>query len=79
MICNKYIYDFWKTVFYFCTFCSTITCGNVNYDYMPETFATWEEQINNFTFDEKKQRSCWVKQGRTSASFLSFKISDTFQ
>ena len=23
------------------TFCSAITCGDVNYDYMPEAFATW--------------------------------------
>ena len=51
---------------------------------MPETFVTYEEQRNNFTFDEeiylrKKQRSCWVKQGCTSAYFLSFEISDTFQ
>ena len=44
---------------------------------MPETFATWEEQINHFIFDEEK--SCWVKQGYTSAFFLSYKISDTFQ
>ena len=54
---------------------------------MPETFVTWEEQINKFTFDEekvkhvkeKKQVSCCAKQGLTFAWFLSSKISDTFQ
>ena len=45
-----YIYDFWLLS----TFCSSITCGDVNSDYMPETFVTWEEQINKFTFDEEK-------------------------
>ena len=44
---------------------------------MPETFATWEEQLNHFIFDEEESR--WVKQGCTSAFFLSYKISDTFQ
>ena len=34
-------------------FLHSITCGGVNYDYMPETFATWEEQRNNFAFDEE--------------------------
>ena len=33
-----------------------ITCGDVNYDNMPETFVTWEEQINNFIFDEEKTK-----------------------
>ena len=28
---------------------------------------------------KKKARSCWVKKGRTSAYFLGFKISDSFQ
>ena len=34
-------------------FLQLITCGDVNYDYMPEMFVTWEEQRNNFTFDEE--------------------------
>ena len=54
-----------------------------NYDYMPETFATREEQRNNFVFDEEKEKyekkARSVDQGRTSAYFLCFKIFDTFQ
>ena len=61
------------------TFCSAITCGDVNYDYMTETFATWMNKWIILHLMKKKQRSCWVRQGRTSAYFLSFKISDTFQ
>ena len=53
---NKYIYDFWKTVFYFALSCSAITYGDGNYDYIPETFATSEEQRNNFVFDEDKEK-----------------------
>ena len=30
--------------------------GNVSYDYMPETFATSEEQRNNSAFDEEKEK-----------------------
>ena len=29
---------------------------DVNYDCMPQTFVTWEEKINNFTFDKKKEK-----------------------
>ena len=36
-----------------------------NYDYMPETFATREEQRNNFVFDEEKEKyekkEVWIK------------------
>ena len=43
-------------------FCSASTYGNVNYDYMPETFGTSEEQRNNFTFDEEKEMCLRKKQ-----------------
>ena len=43
-----------KDSFLLCTFCIAVACGDVNYDYMPETFVTWEKQINNFIFDEEK-------------------------
>ena len=48
MIRNKYIYDFWKTIFYFALSAVQL--------HMPETFATWEEQRNNFAFDEEKEK-----------------------
>ena len=42
--------------FSLCIFCSAITYGDVTYHYMPETFATSEEQRNNFAFDEEKDK-----------------------
>ena len=45
-----------KGSFFLCTVCSSITCGDVNYDYMPDSFVTWEEKRNNFTFDKKKEK-----------------------
>ena len=41
---------------FLCTFCSAVTYQDVNYGYMPEMFATWEEQRNNFAFDEEKEK-----------------------
>ena len=85
MIRNKYIYDFWES-FLLCIFCSSMTGGDVNYNYIPEWIVTWEEHKKNYTWRRKreiclrkKQRSCWVKQGRTSVYFLSFKIFKFFQ
>ena len=55
-----------------CTFCRAITYGDVNYDYIAQTFASCEEQRNSFAFDKekekykKKSKSCCVKQGCTS-------------
>ena len=48
----------------FCIFCSVITYGDVSYDYMhmSETLATSEEQRNNFTFDEEREK--YVKEKR---------------
>ena len=70
--------------FLLCTFCSAITYGDVNYDYMPETFASSKKtkQINNFACDEEnifKKKAGRVKQGRTYAYFLYYKNSDTFR
>ena len=50
--------------FLFCIFCSVITYGDVSYDYMhmSETLATSEEQRNNFTFDEEREK--YVKEKR---------------
>ena len=69
-----------------CIFCNAITYGDVSYDYMQDTFTAPEEQRNNFAFDEEKENmfrkkatGCWVKEDRTSAYFLCFKISDTFK
>ena len=56
IIRNNYIYNFWRTVFYFALYSVSITCGDVNYDYMPETFVTWEEQRNNCTFVKEKEK-----------------------
>ena len=42
--------------FLLCTFCSAITCGDVDYEYMPKTFPTWEEQRSNFAFEEDKEK-----------------------
>ena len=53
---NKYISDFWKTVFYFALFAVQLHMGMVYNDYMPETFATSEKQRNNFAFDEEKEK-----------------------
>ena len=53
---NKYVYDFWKTVSYFALSFSTVTFADVNFDYVPETFATWEEQRNNFALEEEKKK-----------------------
>ena len=45
-----------KDSFLLWTLLSSITCGDVNYDYMPETFVTWEEQRNNCTFGKEKEK-----------------------
>ena len=29
---------------------------DINHDYVPEAFATWEEQKNNFAFDNEKEK-----------------------
>ena len=46
---------FLKDSFLLCTFCSAVTCGDVDNEYMPKTFPTWEEQRNNFAFVEDKE------------------------
>ena len=57
MIRNKYIYNFWRTVFYFAlSLHSSITCENVSSDYMPGILVTWEEQRNNFIFHKEKEK-----------------------
>ena len=42
--------------FLFCTFCSAMTYMDVNFEYMPETFATCLEQRNNSAFGEEKEK-----------------------
>ena len=29
---------------------------DINHDYVPEAFATWQEQKNNFAFDNEKEK-----------------------
>ena len=44
---------------------------SVSYGYMPETFATPEEQNEKEkNMLKTKATSCWVKQGHTSAYFV---------
>ena len=81
MICNKYIYDFWKTVASFalsavqlhirmlimviCQRCSQLEKNK-------EIILHLTKKKRNIF--KKIARSCWVKQGRTSAYLLCFKI-----
>ena len=77
MIRNKHIYDFWKTVSYFALSFTAITYGDVNYDYMQETFTTWEEQRNNFALGKEKEK--YVSEKSKTLLVLCYKISDTFR
>ena len=36
------IFMIFEDSFLLCTFCIAVACGDVNYDYMPEAFVTWE-------------------------------------
>ena len=56
MIRNKYIYDFWKTVFYFALSAVQLHVGILTMIICQRTFVTWEEQINNFTLDKEKEK-----------------------
>ena len=56
MIRNKYIYDFWKTVFYFALSAVQLHVGILTMIICQETFVTWEEQRNNFTLDKEKEK-----------------------
>ena len=77
MIRNKHIYDFWKTVSYFALSFTAITYGDVNYDYMQETFTTWEEQRNNFALGKENEK--YVSEKSMTLLVLCYKISDTFR
>ena len=50
------IFDFFSDTFLIFIFYSAITYGDVSYDYIPEIFATLEEQRNNFALDKEKKK-----------------------
>ena len=56
MIRNKYIYDFWKTIFYFALSAVQLHVGILTMIICQKTFVTWEEQRNNFTLDKEKEK-----------------------
>ena len=78
---NKYISDFWKTVFYFALFAIQLHMGMVTMITCQRRLQLQKnkEIILHLTkkkrnMFKKKAGSWWVKQGRTSPYFLSFKI-----
>ena len=47
---------------------------------MPQTFATSEEQRNNFTFDEEKEKYVWEKSKKLLGETMPyFCMMDTFR
>ena len=83
---NKYIYNFWKTVFCFAysamqlhmEILAMIICKILSQHLKNKeiTLHLTRKKKNMF---RKKATGCWVKEDRTSAYFLCFKISDTFK
>ena len=83
---NKYIYNFWKIVFRFAFSAvqlhmgmfAIIICQRCSQPQKKKEMILHLTKKRRNMF-KKKATSCWVKQDRTPACVLCFRISDTFQ
>ena len=81
MICNKYIYDFWKTVVYVAIPAMQLQGWQTMIICQRRSQLGKNKEIILYLMKKKKyeKKARSVDECRTSVYFLCFKISDPFQ